>query len=137
MLILSKLAFWQMRLSKNLQNTFKHYILCQLTFIFHLHCSDYFIARKVIKISRESGPNRTSYLGYLKKQNCTPFTRITRKLGTFGFPSVLVIKFYGIFTYHVNLKTFKKACRPFKLNFWPWFLLASQLFEPFCGCYAT
>ena len=70
MLILSKLAFWQMRLSKNLQNTFKHYILCQLTLIFHLQCSNYFITRKVIKISRESGPYWTIYLGYLEKQNC-------------------------------------------------------------------
>jgi len=73
MLILSKLAFWQMRLSKNLQNTFKQYILCQLTLIFHLKCSNCFIKRKVIKILRESGLNWTSYLTYLEKQNCSKF----------------------------------------------------------------
>ena len=59
-----------MRDSPSLQNTFKHCVLIQLFLIFDLQCSNSFITRKVIKISTESGPNRTSYLGYLEKQNC-------------------------------------------------------------------
>ena len=59
-----------MRHSINLQNTFKHYILCQVTLIFHLFCSNYFITRKVIKISRENGLKWISHQGYLEKQNC-------------------------------------------------------------------
>ena len=59
-----------MRHSTNLQNTFKQSIQCQLTLIFHLQSSNCFITRKVIKISRESGPKRTTYLAYLEKQNC-------------------------------------------------------------------